>query len=259
MKKLCGTMSLVVWIALGACSNKEKMDNLEFLQSQTRASLKAGNVEQAQAMVDRIKQLSPDFPSIRILQAQIDERTRQLTMSPKSPAYIPDNDPCSPFPKDPVATREQIIKLGGPTATYSFEKFYGVVYEGDMMMTCLYLGSGMDVNSTEPHSGSALVAAAKNNKLDVARLLISRQANPNLGIDKDVLGAWQNVNNTAGFTALMFAVNSGNLEMTRLLLGAGADVSAVSFDGQTALSIAEKMNRPDLADAIKEFSAEPQG
>ena len=42
----------------------------------------------------------------------------------------------------------------------------------------------------------------------------------------------------SGFTPLMFAARSGDLELTRLLLDSGADVNTSAADGSTALLVA---------------------
>jgi len=51
-------------------------------------------------------------------------------------------------------------------------------------------------------------------------------------------------------TPLHNAVWNGNLEMTELLLDAGADIEASTYDGDTPLSLAQNNNQPKVAEFI---------
>ncbi len=125
----------------------------------------------------------------------------------------------------------------------------------------LLLDNGAQINSAETWGGTtALMWAVSESHPDAAKLLIDRGANVN---------AWSKVvpseerrggttSNSAitslprdpqpgekpkkdyygGFTPLHFAVRQGDMESTRLLLAAGADVNAITADGKGSLELA---------------------
>jgi ankyrin repeat protein len=58
-----------------------------------------------------------------------------------------------------------------------------------------------------------------------------------------------------GWTPLLFAAESGNLELAKLLVERGADVNAKSDDGLTVLSYAYNSNNKELVKFLKEHGA----
>jgi ankyrin repeat protein len=77
----------------------------------------------------------------------------------------------------------------------------------------MLIGRGADVNAKEPSQDqTALMWAAAEHHPDVVRTLIEARADPQAHTRK-------------GFTALHFAAREGDLEVTRLLLGAGVNVN----------------------------------
>lgn len=72
-----------------------------------------------------------------------------------------------------------------------------------------------------------LLASVKNGNLQEAQTLLNN-------------GAYVNIANEKGNTALHYAVAAGNAEMVRFLLEHGADVNAPNAKGWTPLQIAEK-------------------
>jgi hypothetical protein len=82
--------------------------------------------------------------------------------------------------------------------------------------------------------------------------------NGNVGQARDILnhGAPANITFTQdGSTMLMFAVNSGNEDMVKLLLEYGADPNVRDKEGNTALSLAEEDERKDMADLLLKYGA----
>ena len=61
------------------------------------------------------------------------------------------------------------------------------------------------------------------------------------------------VTSTDGSTPLMAAASIGNLEIVNILLEAGCNPYKTNKDGINALTVAEKKNFPDCAEAIKDF------
>jgi ankyrin repeat protein len=90
------------------------------------------------------------------------------------------------------------------------------------------LALGANVDGTDGSGITPLGRAALGNQLEMAKMLIAHGANLN------------HVDNL-GMTALLYAasIDFGDAEMVRLLLKAGADPSAKSKQGKTALELAE--------------------
>jgi len=74
---------------------------------------------------------------------------------------------------------------------------------------------------------NALRVAVVYSRVEMVKLLLERGVNPNTP-STDV-----------GYTPLMQAANSANLELVKLLIDAGADLNAEDHDGRTALDAAE--------------------
>ena len=66
-----------------------------------------------------------------------------------------------------------------------------------------------------------------------------------------------NASSTGQFTPLLFAARGGDVELARMLLAAGADVSAQGADGSTPLLIATFRRHVDLAKALLDAGADP--
>jgi len=117
------------------------------------------------------------------------------------------------------------------------------------------LEAGSQVNAQESWGGTtALMWAVAEGHADAARMLLAA------GGDVNARSAYVAAANGRGFegrtpianrteakseefasgwlTPLMFAARDGNVELARILAGAGADVDAVAGDGKTALALA---------------------
>jgi ankyrin repeat protein len=104
----------------------------------------------------------------------------------------------------------------------------------------------VDVNARARLSGdSALSSAASLGEVEMARLLLARGANPNIG-DKDNL------------SPLQLAAYHGNLAMVRMLLKAGANVnSADSRYGYTPLASASQNGHVEVVRELLKAGADP--
>lgn len=102
------------------------------------------------------------------------------------------------------------------------------IEHGDIPALKAALRKGVDVNARDCESGTtALILTIIKDNPEMMRLLISKKANVNL-------------QNNSGFTALMYAVGWGRVEIVKELMAAGADLNKRTFDGDkvTALGIA---------------------
>jgi ankyrin repeat protein len=134
------------------------------------------------------------------------------------------------------------------------------------------LDSGAAVNAKETWGGTtALMWAVSEGHRDAGKLLVERGADVNArshyvpaangrGFEGRLpvnAGADQRVEEyaTGWLTPLMFAARQGDLEMTRLLLQAGADVNAVAGDGKNALAVAIFNGNYDTASLLVDHKA----
>jgi ankyrin repeat protein len=125
----------------------------------------------------------------------------------------------------------------------------------------LLLARGSDINSKEDSRGqSALMWAAAEHHADVVRVLIEK-------------GAEVNARSRSGFTALLFAVQQGDLASARVLLDSGADVNDAAPEGPggdtngvrparanakaSALVIAVDSNQEAMARLLLDRGADP--
>ena len=117
------------------------------------------------------------------------------------------------------------------------------------------LEAGADVNAKETWGGTtALMWAVSERHADAARMLIAAGADVNAksnyvaaangrGFEGRTPVANRSDSKSEDFasgwlTPLMLAAREGDVELARILVGAGADVNAVAGDGETALALA---------------------
>lgn len=136
---------------------------------------------------------------------------------------------------------------------------------------------GADVNIRQGDGSTALLWAVYNVDEELASLLLSREADPdlmnsygasplgeavkaaNVALVRRLLeaGADPEAANADGQTALMLATRTGVVEVARLLLEAGADVNvAEQWRGQTPLMWAAGNNHPAMTRLLLEHGAE---
>jgi ankyrin repeat protein len=153
------------------------------------------------------------------------------------------------------------------------------------LMTCANTGTidavkalldqGADVNSTETtQEQTALMWAAAEKHHQVVKLLVERGANinavskitpePEPFMVKTPGSMGQNFPSTlrfreatGGFTALLFAAQQGDLESTKILLDAGADINFATKEEGSALVIATAGSHEELAMYLLERGADP--
>ena len=65
------------------------------------------------------------------------------------------------------------------------------------------------------------------------------------------IGADPNIKNNKGYTALMLAVERGNIELVRVLLSYNANILLSNSDGKSALTIAQEANKTDIVELLQ--------
>lgn len=140
-----------------------------------------------------------------------------------------------------TATVDAMLKTNPAIVnTYSYDGWTALhlaAHFGQTDTARLLLDSGADVRarSRNPLDNMPLHAAvAGGDRVELARLLLERGADPN---------AIQH----GGYTPLHETAQNGSLEATRLLLDFGADPSIHSADGKTARQLAEEQGHTEVA------------
>jgi len=132
----------------------------------------------------------------------------------------------------------------------------------------LLIAAGADVNATEDlRNQTALMWAAAQGHVDVARALIQAGAELEARSKIRPMLMFANAANggafdqglteqLGGYSALLFAAREGDAEMTRLLLGSGADVDGVAGNGTTPLVVATHSGHGAVARLLLEQGAD---
>jgi ankyrin repeat protein len=137
----------------------------------------------------------------------------------------------------------------------------------------LLLEAGADINAKEKWGGTtALMWAVAEGHDETARFLIAAGADVNArshyvaaangrGFEGRTPSASRTEEKVEEFasgwlTPLMFAARDGSLELTRILVGGGADVDAVAGDGKTALALAIFNGNYDVATFLVDNKAD---
>ncbi|MGE3512317.1 MAG: ankyrin repeat domain-containing protein [Vicinamibacterales bacterium] len=138
---------------------------------------------------------------------------------------------------------------------------------GSAAAVTLLASHGADLNAQEQLRGqTALMWAADQRHPRVVRALV--QAGADVTVRSRV---WRQLENTAGntnpsgdfdmehggSTALLFAVRRGDVESTRILLDAGADVNDTNAAGASALVVAAHSNQGDVGELLLARGADP--
>ena len=99
-------------------------------------------------------------------------------------------------------------------------------------------GADVDVYSHNNFHACRLQLAAAASRLEAARLLLTKGANPNCRSE-------------GGYSPLHEAAGSGQLELAQLLLQHKADVSAKGDDGKTPLDVASEEKQDAILELLK--------
>ena len=122
---------------------------------------------------------------------------------------------------------------------------------GNVAMINLLLNYGADVTHSRSPTGTALIAASRNGKLDAVRLLLARGAAASID-STDAVGDG---------TALTFASDNGYTAIVRALIDSGADVTDYEdhLYPRTALHQAAKSGHPDVVRLLLQAGADVNG
>jgi ankyrin repeat protein len=118
----------------------------------------------------------------------------------------------------------------GGTAAY-----WAAIKDYDEVVKILVAAGAVD-----PKNNKELVRAAQSN--DVARAEKALQANINIDLK-----------NEDGYTALMYAVNAGSLDVARLILSRKARINLQDRDGYSALMIAAYRGNAEMLDLLLQY------
>jgi ankyrin repeat protein len=142
---------------------------------------------------------------------------------------------------DAEEARHRIARYGFP---YTEDSFVRRAREGNAQMVRLYLHSGMNPNARDREGDTALIAAASNDRREIALDLLKAKA--------DIEARDQN-----GLTPLICAARFCQTNhMLLMLIERGADVNAHSNNGATALMYASLRGDSDIVQALLDHGAQ---
>lgn len=148
------------------------------------------------------------------------------------------------------------------------------VDSGDINLVDAVLSLGANINIQDFLSNTPLMRATYFGYKEIVNLLIKKGADVNIQgdnngetalilatminnieITKSLLQADAQVNfqTVTGDTALIQAVENNNKEIVQMLLDCGADINLQDIAGRTALTIAKERNRRDIVNLMQKF------
>jgi ankyrin repeat protein len=105
-----------------------------------------------------------------------------------------------------------------------------------------------DVNKTDSKGYTPLMLAAKNNHIDIVRVLLIHSAD----VDKSL--QYQGIR---GYTALMLASKYGYIKVADILIKKSADIDKSNYQGYTALLLASRYGHTEIVEILINNSADP--
>lgn len=136
------------------------------------------------------------------------------------------------------------MRLKNQGINFSEDSFFRCIHEGEVRAVEFFIDGGLSPNQRDMKGVSALSIAVRRNHTVIVDALLKRGADVNM------------ISEDRGHTPLMDAASNGNVEMTRLLLEAGADVDHTSKNGQTALILAAGNKSLDIVAILSEAGAD---
>src|SRR5207302_3520995 len=181
-----------------------------------------------------------------------------------------------------AAMIEKLIKAGAnvnaPLTKYGDTALMMAARTGKPDTIKVLVDNGAQINAVETWGGTtALMWAVSESHPDAATLLIDRGANVNarskivpseggraaskngniVAVPRDLLpGEKPKKDYYGGFPPLHFAVRQGDMESTRRLVAAGADINAISADGKEPLGLAAYNGNYEIASFLIDNKAD---
>ena len=150
------------------------------------------------------------------------------------------------------------LSANGLTQTWLNAKLVSAVKANNLANACEYLRRGASPDSREPRSvfnRTALMIAASDGRLDLAKLLHANGADVNL--QKGQMNHW--TYDSPGWSALIYAATAGHADLVSWLLDSGADIEAHWHDRgkKTALWEAAFWGRADVVEILLSRGGNP--
>lgn len=138
-------------------------------------------------------------------------------------------------------TADIILKNGGEVNWGNGKALMQAVRAKNIKMVKWLIDRKANVNNASDFTRTtALMFAASGGLVDIADVLLSRRAMP------DLQSHPRNCGFNNGWSALHYACDNGHMELITKLIGSGANIDMPTADGDTALSIAAEAGRFDV-------------
>lgn len=154
------------------------------------------------------------------------------------------------------------------------ELYFQAALDGNKAIIEQAIKEGLDVNTIDSENRTALMLASFNGHTEIAKLLIENKANVNQldKLNRSALmfastgpfnstvrlllesGAKVNLaDNVENWTAVMFAAGEGQLDVVKTLVDAGADLTMLDVDGESAYDFAVSKGHTEVANYINTY------
>jgi ankyrin repeat protein len=156
----------------------------------------------------------------------------------------------------------------------SVKSFHDAAYDGNVEKVKLAIKTGIQANIVDENGKNALMLAAFNGHADIVKILIKEgvsvnskdntnltaliyaSSGPHPNTVQLLINNKANINdfdNVEHFTALMFAVSEGQLEVVKILMENGADASLMDIDGDNAEDFARQNKHPEVTQFLANY------
>lgn len=152
----------------------------------------------------------------------------------------------------------RLIELLGVNITYrDSTPLQAAAEAGQQESVRLLLDLGVGVNTRTGHMGTALAAAAAAGNVEIMKILLEKNADPNLLFRSMMDLRAESPQWDDDVTALHIAAQFGRKEAIELLLDVGASISQTTKTGWTALAIACSIGSVELVSLLFDRGAAP--
>jgi ankyrin repeat protein len=126
---------------------------------------------------------------------------------------------------------------------------YEAIGQGNILKVQQLLSQGLDVNCRNKKQMTPLIAAAKHNHFDIARLLCER------GADVNAVSYANAADEDGNMSPLLWASINGNIKMAKFFLQRGAKVNQTSIDEFTPLLAAAQKGHLPMVEFLLDSGA----